>query len=337
MQIFKGKEREALRMAVVEFNNWLVSNVSSPIMQTVQLVPQELEKTSSELSQLIHFLSSEPSEQVDSAYLPILKKAIIHQRRDKATNIEERSEFTFNHELRIRISEELEPLSSVMRQEWFSTTELPNALKITNFLSIQRAEELLKNQGKMQLNTREYDEKFHILNAPTLLLPDLAYFRAMCELRSVPVCVCYLDIDDFKEFNTQYGEPRVDREVLPKFMSALEAHVYSHGYAYRFGGDEYMVILTNMSIQQAINFMVIFQQNLEHLDYFQIEKHTEVSIGIVEVTENSYQTDREIQDAAAFAKNHAKKQGKNCIATFKGISFASEEIYVVPNNIQSSM
>jgi hypothetical protein len=47
-----------------------------------------------------------------------------------------------------------------------------------------------------------------------------------------------LDIGLFKDFNTAFGEPRVDRDVLPIFMSELEAHIYWHGYAYKFGGDE---------------------------------------------------------------------------------------------------
>ena len=51
------------------------------------------------------------------------------------------------------------------------------------------------------------------------------------------------NIDKFKDFNTKYGETQIDVRLLPRFMAALEAHVYSRGFAYRFGGDEYVVLL----------------------------------------------------------------------------------------------
>ena len=52
------------------------------------------------------------------------------------------------------------------------------------------------------------------------------------------LAVAFLDIDDFKRFNSDYGETKVDRNLLTRFMQVLEAHVYHHGFAYRQGGKE---------------------------------------------------------------------------------------------------
>ena len=52
-----------------------------------------------------------------------------------------------------------------------------------------------------------------------------------------------------------YGEIEVDRRVLPVFMRLIEAHVFQHGFAYRYGGDEYMILLPNLSKPLAINFL----------------------------------------------------------------------------------
>ena len=331
MTIFTGEEPSALRSCVMNYNNWLSENVNSPVMRVLGLQPQELGDTLTKLSRLITHLSMSPPKEIDSDFLPLLKKAIIHARRSMAFDIEKRSGFTFNHELRDRLDEGLSLISIVMNQDWFRITEFSGSPRITDYLSIQYAEELLIQNKNLQLSQRVYDEKFHILTAPSLFIPDLAYYRTTCELRSTPIYVAYLDIDDFKKFNTSYGEPRVDRDVLPKFMSSLESHVYSHGYAYRFGGDEYTVILPNMSSFQAIDFLKSFQAKLRNLAYFGIEERIEVSIGIFEVNENSIQTDREVEERAAFAKNFAKNKGKNCIATFKDQDYEDNAVYVVQN------
>src|SRR6516162_9933128 len=67
-----------------------------------------------------------------------------------------------------------------------------------------------------------------------------ALFSTFNYLRGIILAIAFLDIDDFKTFNTKYGETKIDLNLLPRFMQALEAHVYHHGHAYRQGGDEYL-------------------------------------------------------------------------------------------------
>ena len=328
MAKFTSEQANILRSSVADFNNWLSRNVDHHVRSALGIQPQELVDTFSNLRLLTSSLSNHPF-MVESNLLPFLKKAIIHARRAEAFNIENRSGFTFNPDLRLRLEEKLRLFSSVMSQEWFKNTVVFDCPKIIDFLSIQHAERSLNMNRSPHQVQRSYDEKFGILNAPTLFIPDLKYYRDACELRGLPLCAAYMDIDDFKEFNTEYGEPRVDRDVLPRFMTALEAHIYSHGHAYRYGGDEYIILLPNMSSSRAANFLKSFQKNLEQLKYFQIKKYTTVSIGIFEVSENCIQTDREVEECAASAKKFAKKNGKNCIATYKKESFADEDLYVI--------
>ena len=67
----------------------------------------------------------------------------------------------------------------------------------------------------------------------------------------IPVSIAFLDIDKFKDFNSEVGETHVDRHVLPVFMRAVEAHIYGHGFAYRFGGDEYALLMPNADADLA--------------------------------------------------------------------------------------
>lgn len=313
MPEFNSHEAEVLRLAVSHFQNWLIDNVWIPIKQETGLIPNELNEIIKELRKLQELFSPTHRQVTDLRTLEILKRSILHKRREIAFDIEKKSRFTYHHELQTKLKDRLEPLSDIMEQSWFKETNTFKPPKIINYLSIKRAEKLLKENI---FPDREHDEKFHILNAPTLFIPDLHYFRESCELRGKPLCVAYMDIDDFKKFNEEYTEPRVDRDVLPRFMSALEAHVFFHGLAYREGGDEYIVLLPNMNAENGKSFLNIFQKELEELKYFEIEKRITLSIGIVEVDEDCMLTDREIKEKAALAKKTAKEEGKNRISTY---------------------
>jgi diguanylate cyclase (GGDEF)-like protein len=322
------EESNALSSSISNYIPWIDYNIVRPVHSILGLELPEVRDTLSKLVLLRNYLISMSLDKITPDFFPIFKAAIIYSRRSLAFDIEKRSGFTFNKDIRTKLEERLRPFENVMSQEWFRNT-VSYKLKITDFISIQHAEGLINKDQESMLSDRVYDEKFHILNAPALFLPDLRHYRNSCDLRARPLCVAYMDIDDFKQFNSEYGNPRVDRDVLPRFMSALEAHLYSHGYAYRYGGDEYVIILPNMSSYQSIDFLRSFQGTIRTLEYFGIDKHIEVSIGLFEVFEDSHHTDREIEELVASAKDYAKEKGKNCIATYKNRSFAREDLYIV--------
>jgi diguanylate cyclase (GGDEF)-like protein len=176
---------------------------------------------------------------------------------------------------------------------------------------------------------REFDEKFHILQAPKLLVEDLRYYRIICELRGAAVVVAYLDIDDFKGFNTKYGEVAVDRRVLPRFMRTVEAHLFQHGFAYRYGGDEYMILLPNLSKALAISFLESLQHAIARIGYPGVEEKITVSIGFCYVDGDSPFTDRELETLANRAMRVAKSNGKNRIATYATDDFSDEDLILV--------
>lgn len=317
----------------MQYKSWFKRHIGDLVFSKLTIVPREVERIEAQLDQLFDELQDTELSEISTELLPLLKASVIHERRAKAFDIENRSDFTFNHDLRITLDEELEVINDIMKDEWFKKTEMHITPKITDFLSVQLAEELLFENSSLSFRERIFDEKFHILTAPSLFIPDLAYYRLTCGLRNNPINVAYLDIDDFKVFNTKYREPRVDRDVLPKFMSALESHVYSHGHAYRYGGDEYVVLLPNMKNSTAITFMKEFQSKLLKLSYFGIDEKITISMGIFKVTESSIQTDSEIEERAAFAKNYAKKEGKNRIATYAKSCYRNEDVRIVSNKV----
>jgi diguanylate cyclase (GGDEF)-like protein len=176
---------------------------------------------------------------------------------------------------------------------------------------------------------RQYDEKFHLLQAPSLFLPDLHYYRIKCGMRGVPVAIAFLDIDKFKDFNTAVGETHVDWHVLPVFMRALESHIYGHGYAYRFGGDEYILLMPNTEASMATEFLLRLMRRIGAIRFYGTELTVTVSIGVSIADRNCHLTDEELRKKAEQAKNFAKKEGRNRIAGYIGRLFDETELRVL--------
>src|SRR5262249_15461003 len=145
---------------------------------------------------------------------------------------------------------------------------------------------------------------------------DLDRARKAAALRGILVAVVYLDIDDFKPFNSEYGNSFIDRHMLPTFMRRIEVHVFARGYAYRYGGDEYVLLLNNVTEDEALASMDRLRQDLAALSYEGIQRKATVSIGVVIVRPECHLTGHEIEHAAERAKDFAKQSGRNRVATY---------------------
>jgi diguanylate cyclase (GGDEF)-like protein len=251
--------------------------------------------------------------ELDENLLPLLKRIVLEMRRYQAERVERATAKTHNADLIKKIESELTPFDEFLQLSWLHEVTPSQLPRPSDFLSVQA---IVASQGDVQRQPREYDEKFHILQAPRLILEDLRYYRHVCATRDAPVTVAYLDIDDFKRLNSKYGEVEVDRRILPRFMQILEEHVFEHGFAYRHGGDEYAMIVPNLDAALAINFFDIVRRRVSDLIYADIEENTTISIGVCSVTSDCFLTDREILERANQAKNFAKSNGKNCIANY---------------------
>jgi diguanylate cyclase (GGDEF)-like protein len=258
---------------------------------------------------------------------PLLKQALLRYRRWRAAHTEGLTEKTFHLALAETLEQEVRALDALVNEEWFQRIEPLRLPRLKDYLPVQYVEAAGASQA--QLLPRQYDEKFHVLQAPNLFLPDLAYFRARCEDREAPLAVAFLDIDHFKQFNTDHTEPKIDRNLLPRFMQALEAHVFHHGYAYRQGGDEYLVLVPSLSRPLAVAFLDELRCKLAGLTYPDVPGKTTVSVGLCVVGPDCPLTDREVRDRASRAKQFAKDRGRNRIATYDGPRFIAEELRVV--------
>jgi len=92
----------------------------------------------------------------------------------------------------------------------------------------------------------------------------LAAEVARSERRGHPLTVLALDLNNFKEINDTYGHPAGD-QVLQEFASRLNKVIRGSDLAVRLGGDEFLVVLPECTLDQLK--LVLKRLNSFELDW----------------------------------------------------------------------
>jgi diguanylate cyclase (GGDEF)-like protein len=185
------------------------------------------------------------------------------------------------------------------------TSELRN----TNSLLEDKFEEisiLHKKMSEMAL----HDTLTGLLNrrflAETL---DREFSRAKRE--NQPVSLLMIDIDHFKLVNDSFGHKAGD-EVLKSFAEHLLAHIRQEDIAFRYGGEEFLVVLPGASLCDSQLRADNIRKMVEDIGFYIEDKHGQitVSVGIAEYPGNGSTPDEVLTkaDAALYA---AKRAGRN--------------------------
>ncbi len=125
-----------------------------------------------------------------------------------------------------------------------------------------------------------------------------------------PVSLLFLDVDDFKVVNDTYGHMRGD-EVLKTISEAILLAVRKQDLVFRYGGDEFAVILQNASREDALQVAErVFSNVNRSVDGLTTFMKVTVSVGIAVLDEEFTDTNMFLE-AADKALYEAKKLGKN--------------------------
>jgi diguanylate cyclase (GGDEF)-like protein/putative nucleotidyltransferase with HDIG domain len=128
---------------------------------------------------------------------------------------------------------------------------------------------------------------------------------ARADERGGMVSLCFLDIDDFKRINDQFGHPAGDR-VLSQVASRLR----QGGEAFRLGGDEFAVLLLGMDEQTALSTTQAIVRRIAETELGKAGAIT-VSAGVATFPQHGRERDSLIRlaDGALYwAKEHGKNQ-----------------------------
>lgn len=126
-------------------------------------------------------------------------------------------------------------------------------------------------------------------------------------------CLAIMDIDHFKLVNDNYGHLYGD-EVLLLFSRLLEQTFRSDDLCFRFGGEEFIVVLKRVDIALAVHVLEKFRATVEKFLFPQVGRVT-ISIGVVEIV--SQQLPTSIIGQADQALYYAKRNGRNRVCSYE--------------------
>lgn len=125
----------------------------------------------------------------------------------------------------------------------------------------------------------------------------------------LPLCLCMLDVDNFKKLNDTLGHLQGDL-VLKEVANIIKNTIRETDEIGRWGGEEFCIILPNTSLDPAIILIERVRKNIENFDFLTSMKIT-CSFGIAQINENE-DADSLIKKADT-AMYLAKNSGKNRI------------------------
>ena len=119
-----------------------------------------------------------------------------------------------------------------------------------------------------------------------------------------------LDVDHFKRYNDTYGHPQGDR-LLVQLAELLRREVRRSDYVFRYGGEEFLVILPETSLATATEVAERLRAAVE------AEAAVTISLGVATLQEDTPDKESLIDrvDAALYS---AKRRGRNRLERAEG-------------------
>ncbi|KHE01740.1 diguanylate cyclase (GGDEF)-like protein [Pantoea sp. PNA 14-12] len=132
--------------------------------------------------------------------------------------------------------------------------------------------------------------------------------------------VLLLDIDHFKAYNDNYGHAMGD-QALARVSVAIRDAVRSRDVVTRYGGEEFLVLMTNVNASIAMKLAERIRQyvvNLEipHMFNERVSTHVTISAGIAPIYDDEFDQAVANADRALYV---AKNQGRNTILAWEDL------------------
>ncbi|MDQ7799490.1 MAG: sensor domain-containing diguanylate cyclase [Candidatus Edwardsbacteria bacterium] len=203
-------------------------------------------------------------------------------------------------------------ISEVKSNRKFSESELAAMVLVANYTAVA-----LENAGILEEKEKE---------ATTDGLTGLHNYRYFIEefgrrlehwqKKQAMVSLIWLDLDFFKEYNDNFGHLK-GSEILKRLGDIMKTAVgVKEAVYFRYGGDEFAVILPGVENQTAVEKAESVRHSIYHTEFAERKpggKQLSASIGVVSCPADG-QEYRALIEKADQAMYHAKERGKNQVA-----------------------
>ncbi len=133
---------------------------------------------------------------------------------------------------------------------------------------------------------------------------------------NLPLSLIMLDVDNFKAYNDNYGHIEGDKCLISIGQMAKDLFCRSGEYVGRYGGEEFVILLTNTDSDSASSHAQRIHHGLESLaiahNYNCNVGHVTVSQGVLTIIPTGKETIDELYTRTDEALYRAKSSGRNC-------------------------
>jgi len=141
------------------------------------------------------------------------------------------------------------------------------------------------------------------------------------------------DVDHFKRINDTYGHPAGD-DVLREMATILTRACRSYDYVGRYGGEEFLVVLSNcdVAVAQARAEAIRSQVEAARIQTSGGELRATISLGVFTTTQSPGLDADEALREVDLALYRAKGDGRNCIRMAESVftEIAEDELVLMP-------
>lgn len=189
------------------------------------------------------------------------------------------------------------------------TKQMEMTSRLARFIGVVVGElELVNSELRQRMQTDSLTGLFNRGEMDKLLRQGLEEMEDGDELS-----VILLDVDRFKAINDTYGHLAGD-EVLQQTARILHRHTDGRGAAGRWGGEEFLLILRHVGLDEALRIAERIRQELEQGE-FGVLKHVTASFGVTAAI--SGEETRQIFKRADDALYAAKHGGRNRVIAYE--------------------
>ena len=157
-----------------------------------------------------------------------------------------------------------------------------------------------------QANARDF-----LTNAATRerLEEEARRWMSFCRRQGLPLCLVFADLDDLKRINDRFGHAMGD-SALREVASVMRSQLRNSDTIARWGGDEFVLILPNVSLQNAV---LLLDRVKNAVSQIRLESEITISCSFGVVQMGAQSDYAELLRAADAMMYRAKQGGKGSI------------------------
>jgi diguanylate cyclase (GGDEF)-like protein len=147
-------------------------------------------------------------------------------------------------------------------------------------------------------------------------LPGQAQFKSDLAVQTRQIALIFVDLDNFKSVNDTKGHQTGDA-CLAKVVEVIGESIAGKGKLYRYGGDEFAVILQNATVDEAVATSERIRRAIESARPGGGEIEVTGSIGVAASDQRGLYDAENLLNAADQATYASKNNGKNRVTKWQ--------------------